>query len=106
MVGFGNIMKAAQDFQKKMEKAQQEIADLRVEGQSGAGIVKVTVNGNGELLKIDASDELFEEDKEIVLDLIVAAYANANEKAKEEAKSKMEGAKEGLPLPENFKMPF
>ncbi len=106
MVGFGNIMKAAQEFQKKMEVAQEEIKNLKVEGQSGGGLVSVTVNGNSELLSINASDEAFEEDKEILLDLIVAAYNNANEKAKEEAKAKMESAKGDLPLPNNFKMPF
>lgn len=106
MKGLGGLMKQAQEMQEKMQKAQEEVANMEVTGQSGAGMVKVTMTGRHDVKRIELNDDLLTEDKEIVEDLIAAAVNDAVRKVEEESKDKMAGVTAGIPLPPGFKMPF
>jgi len=106
--GIGDLMKQAQQMQADMQKAQDEIANMQIEGQSGAGLVKVTMNGQHELLQVNIDDSLFGEadDKEMLEDLIAAAVNDASQKLAVQSKDKMSGLTAGLQLPPGMKMPF
>ncbi len=103
------LMKKAQEMQKNMEKAQEEIAKLEVTGESGAGMVKVTMTGKHDIKKIDI-DEAVMDDKEMLEDLIAAAVNDANRKVEEQTQAKMGSVTSGMPfgggLPGGFKFPF
>lgn len=107
MADFLNMMKKAQEMQAKMQQMQEELGNLVVDGQSGAGLVKVSLSGKGELkgLKIDPS-LLKADEGEILEDLIVAAHADAKSKAEVEMNSRMQEVTAGLPLPPGMKFPF
>jgi len=107
MADFLNMMKKAQEMQAKMQQMQAELGNLVVEGQSGGGLVKVTLSGKGELkgLKIDPS-LIKPEDAEMIEDLIIAAHADAKSKAEVEMNSRMQEVTAGLPLPPGMKFPF
>ena len=101
------MMGKVKEMQAKMEKMQEEIAALEVNGASGGGLVSVTLDGKGNLkgLKIDPS--LFKEDDvEILEDLIVAAHKDAKDKAEAQAAEKTKALTAGLPIPPGFKLPF
>jgi DNA-binding YbaB/EbfC family protein len=101
------MMKKAQEMQAKMAEMQDNLANLLVEGKSGGGLVTVTLSGKGDLrgLKIDPS--LFKEDDvEVLEDLIIAAHADAKNKAESEAASQMQEVTAGLPIPPGMKFPF
>jgi DNA-binding YbaB/EbfC family protein len=106
MKGLGGLMKQAQEMQEKMQKAQEEVADLEVIGESGAGMVKVTMTGRHDVRKIEIKDELLSDEKEILEDLIAAAVNDAVRKVESESKEKMSSVTSGIPLPPGFKMPF
>jgi hypothetical protein len=101
------LMKQAQAMQAKMQEAQAELERLEVEGQSGGGMVAVTLTAKGQLkgLKIDPS-LLKPEEQEILEDLIVAAHEDARKKAERLAEEKMKTVTAGLPLPPGMKLPF
>jgi DNA-binding YbaB/EbfC family protein len=100
------LLKQAQKMQENMAKKQEELANLKVEGTAGGGMVKVIANGNQEILGIELEKEVIDpEDKEMLEDLIVAAVNQALKTAQEKAGSEMKGALGGLDLPENFKIP-
>jgi DNA-binding YbaB/EbfC family protein len=101
------IMKKAQAMQEKLAETQEALARIEVEGQSGGGLVKVTLNGKFDLraVKIDPS-LLKPEDAEMAEDLIVAAFADAKAKAERAAAEKMQEVTAGLPLPPGMKLPF
>jgi nucleoid-associated protein EbfC len=101
------MMKKAQAVQAKLQEAQEELGRLEVEGQAGGGMVSVTLNAKGELrgLRIDAS-LLTPADKEMLEDLIVAAFADGKAKADRAAADKMQSLTAGLPLPPGMKLPF
>ncbi|EPR2261163.1 YbaB/EbfC family nucleoid-associated protein [Yersinia enterocolitica] len=105
--GIGNLMKQAQQMQEKMQQMQEEVAKLEVTGESGAGLVKVTINGahNCHRVEIDPS-LLVEEDKEMLEDLIAAALNDAARRIDETQKEKMASVSSGMQLPPGFKMPF
>ncbi|CDP51551.1 FIG000557: hypothetical protein co-occurring with RecR [Devosia sp. DBB001] len=107
MADFLNMMKKAQEMQAKMQQMQAELGNLVVEGQSGGGLVKVSLSGKGELkdLKIDSS-LIKPEDAEMIEDLIIAAHADAKSKAEVEMNSRMQEVTAGLPLPPGMKFPF
>ena len=87
------LMKQAQTMQKKMQEMQAEIAKKEFEGKSGGGLVSLIMSGNGEMSKVNISPSLLKEDeKEMLEDLIVAAYNEAKTKADEESKNNMSGA--------------
>lgn len=101
------LMKQAKEMQDKMQAAQEDIAEMRVEGEAAGGLVKATVSGKGTLEALDIDPTILREDsKEITEDLIVQAIANAQERASNEAKKRMSEITEGMPLPEGFQMPF
>ncbi|CNI24312.1 MULTISPECIES: YbaB/EbfC family nucleoid-associated protein [Yersinia] len=105
--GIGNLMKQAQQMQEKMQQMQEEVAKLEVTGESGAGLVKVTINGahNCRRVEIDPS-LLVEDDKEMLEDLIAAAFNDAARRIDETQKEKMASVSSGMQLPPGFKMPF
>ncbi|EGM78935.1 YbaB/EbfC family nucleoid-associated protein [Rheinheimera sediminis] len=104
--GLGNIMKQAQAMQDKMQKAQQELANLEVTGESGAGLVKVTMTGNHNVRRVSIDDSLMQDDKEMVEDLVAAAINDAVRRVEETNKAKMAAVTGGMQLPPGFKMPF
>ena len=104
--GIGDLMKQAQQMQADMQKAQEEIANMQIEGQSGAGLFKVTMNGQHELLRVNIDDSLIGDDKDMLEDLIAAAVNDASQKLAAESKDKMSGLTAGMQLPPGMKMPF
>jgi nucleoid-associated protein EbfC len=101
------MMKKAQAVQAKLQEAQEELGRLEVEGQAGGGMVSLTLNAKGELkgVRIDAS-LLTPADKEMLEDLIIAAFADGKAKADRATAEKMQALTEGLPLPPGMKLPF
>lgn len=104
--GMGNLMKQAQEMQEKMQQVQEEIARAEVTGESGAGMIKVTMNGRHDVSKVDIDPSIMEEDKEMLEDLLAAAVNDAVRKVEAGSRAKMEEATAGLNLPPGFKMPF
>jgi DNA-binding YbaB/EbfC family protein len=101
------MMKQAQEIQGRMQKMQEELADLEVEGQSGGGLVKVKLNGKLEArsLKIDPS-LIKAEEAEMLEDLVIAAFQDAKTKAETAVQAKMQEITGGLSLPPGLKLPF
>ena len=104
--GLGNLMKQAQKMQADMQKAQEEIASMEVEGQSGGGLVKVLMTGRHELRRVTIDDTLMGDDKEMLEDLIAAAVNDASQRVESTSKEKMSGMTAGLNLPPGMKLPF
>ena len=102
----GNLMKQAQKMQEDMQKAQQEVANMEVEGQAGGGMVKVLMNGRHEIRKVMLDDSLMEDDKEMVEDLLAAAVNDAVRRVEQQTQEKMAGITAGLNLPGGMKLPF
>ena len=107
MVNFGNMMKQAQQLQKKMAEAQNKLNEIEVEGSSGGGLIKVIANAKGVLKKISIDETLLKgEEKEILEDLIIAAINDVKEKGEAVAQEQMKSLTGGLPLPPGMKLPF
>jgi nucleoid-associated protein EbfC len=107
MVDILGMMKKAQEMQSKLQDAQEELSRLEVEGQSGGGMVRVTLTGKGEMKGIHLDPSLLTPaDKEMTEDLILAAFADAKTKADRAAAEKMQSLTAGLPLPPGMKLPF
>jgi len=104
--GMGNIMKQAQEMQERMQKMQEELAEVEVTGQAGAGIVKVTMTCNHNVRRVEVDDSLMDDDKEMLEDLTAAAFNDAVRRVQETSKEKMGDVTGGMPLPPGFKMPF
>ena len=105
--GIGNLMKQAQKMQEDMQKAQQEIASMEIEGQSGGGLVTVLMNGQHELRRVSIDDSLLVgDDKDMLEDLVAAAVNDATQKLAEESKEKLGGVTSGMELPPGMKLPF
>ena len=104
--GMGNLMKQAQMMQEKMAKMQEEIARMEVTGESGAGLVKVTMTGSHNVRKVEIDPSLLEDDKEMLEDLVAAAFNDAARRIEETQKEKMASVSSGMQLPPGFKMPF
>lgn len=102
MNGMGDMMKKAQEMQEQMKQAQEEAAKAEVTGESGAGLIKVTMNGRHDVRKVDIDDSLLSEEKEVLEDLLAAAINDAVRRVEAEQKDRMSG----MGLPANFKMPF
>lgn len=101
------LMKQAQEFQSKMAEAQEKVAQIQVTGQSGGGLVKVTLDGKHKLVALDLDPSLIKGDeKEVLEDLIVAAHNDALQTLEEKIQSEMGQVTSGLPLPPGFKLPF
>ena len=107
MVNISNMMKQAQQLQKKMSEAQEKLNSIEVEGSSGGGLVKVTATAKGEIKRIELDNSIMKpEEKEITEDLIVAAINDAKQKGEVAAQQEMKNLTGGLPLPPGMKLPF
>lgn len=101
----GNIMRQAQEMQAKVQQMQEDLANLEVTGESGAGMVKAVMNGKHEVRAIKLSDELMTEDREVIEDLIAAAVNDAVQRVARQNKEKMAEVTGGLNLPPGFNIP-
>ena len=99
----GELMKKAQKMQEEMQKAQEEFARAEVIGESGAGLVKVTMNGRHDVRKVEIDPSLLSEDKEILEDLLAAAVNDAVRRIEASQKEKMSGLMSGMGMPPGFK---
>lgn len=99
-------MKQAQEMQERMQKMQEELANAEVTGESGAGMVKVTMTGRHDVKRVQIDDGLLSESKEILEDLVAAAVNDAVRKVERHNQEKMGGLASGINLPPGFKMPF
>lgn len=104
--GLDNLIKQAQQMQDKMAKVQEEIAALEITGESGAGLVKVTINGAYNCRRVKVDPSLLKEDKDILEDLIAAAFNDAAHRVAATQKEKMTLVSAGMQLPPGFKIPF
>jgi DNA-binding YbaB/EbfC family protein len=102
----GNLMKQAQAMQENLAKAQAQVAQLTAVGESGGGMVKITMNGKHEVSRVQIEQALMTEDREVLEDLIAAAINDASHKVVAAVNEKMSGAMAGLQLPPGMKLPF
>jgi DNA-binding YbaB/EbfC family protein len=107
MKNIGQMMKQAQEMQAKMAEMQQRLSELEVEGQAGAGLVRATLNGKGELRRIRIDPSLLAADEaEVLEDLIIAAFADAKGKVEAQVQEETSRLMGGLKLPPGLKLPF
>ena len=106
MTDFSKVLEQAKDMQSKIKETQESLKKIEAEGISGGGSVKVCLNGDGELIKLDISKEMMNESKEILEDLIIAAHTDAKKKIKSKASEELSKITGGIPLPPGFKWPF
>ena len=107
MTDFNNMLKQAQELQKKMADAQKKVEELEAEGTSGGGLVKVKINGKNVTTSISIDESLISKDeKEILEDLIVAALNDARENVQKKIAEEMNSLTGGLKLPPGMKLPF
>lgn len=107
--GIAGLMKQAQQMQENMKKAQEELAQVEVEGQAGNGLVKVVMTCAHVTRRVSISDDLLadaKEDKDMLEDLIAAAFNDASRKADETSAERMQGFTAGMNLPAGMKLPF
>ncbi len=108
--GLGNIMKQAQKMQENLQKAQAEIASLEIAGESGGGLVSVLMTGRYEVRRIRIDNSLVGDDKDMLEDLVAAAFNDAVHKVERTVQDKMSGLTAGMGLPPgmlgDLKMPF
>ena len=100
------LMKQAQQMQENLKKAQEEIAGMEVEGQAGAGMVKVVMTGRHDVRRVSIDPSLMSDDKEMLEDLIAAAVNDAVRRVEAATQEKMGGLASGLELPPGMKLPF
>ena len=104
--GLGNIMKQAQKMQENMQKAQEELENIEVTGESGAGLVKVTMTCKHDVKRVEVDPSIINDDKEMLEDLIAAAVNDANRRVDTETQEKMSSLAGGMGLPPGMKLPF
>ena len=102
----GNIMQQAQKMQEDLKKAQEELALMQVQGESGGGLVTIVMTGKREARKVTIDDSLLGEDKDMLEDLVAAAINDAVNKVAKMKKEKMSDITSGIPLPPGFQLPF
>ena len=105
MTDFTKILNKAKELEAKMKESQEKIKNIKVEGMSGANSVKVTLNGDGEMIQIDISPETMKEEKSIIEDLIVAAHNNAKAQLKSKTSEEISKVTGGFSIP-GFKWPI
>ena len=103
---FGGMIKKAQEMQQKMMEVKESLKNIQAEGIANNGAVKVILNGNNEMIKIDIDPKLMTEDKELLEDLIVVATNNAKKEIELKSSEEMSKITGGLKLPPGFKLPF
>jgi DNA-binding YbaB/EbfC family protein len=104
--GIGQLMKQAQEMQANMKKAQEEMASITVTGESGAGAVRIVMTCQHQVASIEIDNALIGDDKEMLEDLIVAAFNDALRKVESTVQEKFSGLTTGLGLPPGMKLPF
>ena len=105
MTDFNKILDKAKELEAKMKESQENIKKIQVEGVSGSNLVKVILDGEGEMQKIEISKDLINEEKSVIEDLIVAAHNNAKEQLKSKTSEEISKATGGLGIP-GFKWPL
>jgi DNA-binding YbaB/EbfC family protein len=100
------LMKQAQSMQDNMKKMQDQLALIEVEGQSGAGLVKIVITCKHDVKRVSIDPSLLADDKDMLEDLVAAAFNDAVRKAEATTQEKMASVTAGMPLPPGFKMPF
>ncbi len=100
------LMKQAQQMQDNLKKAQEELARTEVEGQAGAGLVKVTMSCRHDVKRVTIDPTLLAEDKDMLEDLVAAAVNDAVRRVEATSQEKMAGLTSGMPMPPGFKLPF
>ena len=103
--GLGNLMKQAQKMQADMQKAQEELANIEVQGQSGGGLVSVNMTCRHDVKRVTIDDSVLD-DKEMLEDLVAAAVNDAVRQVEKTVEQKMSGLTSGMGLPGGFKLPF
>ena len=107
MNNFNNMIKQAQDLQKKMAEAQEKVETLEAEGISGGGIVKITINGKNNVTSVNIDETAIDKnEKEILEDLIVAAFNDGRDKIQRKIADEMSSLTGGIKLPPGMKLPF
>ena len=104
--GIGNLMKQAQQLQANVQKAQAEIAAMEITGESGGGMVKVTINGRHEAKRVQIDPSVPMDDREMVEDLVAAAFNDAVHRLEAVTQERMSGLMGGMNLPPGLKLPF
>ena len=104
--GLGEMMKKAQDMQENLQKAQRELANREVTGESGGGMVKIVMRGTHEVNRVTIDPSLIDEDVEMLEDLVAAAINDAVHKVEKSNQAAMQEMTAGLNLPPGFKLPF
>ena len=102
----GNLMQQAQRMQENLKKAQDELGQVEVSGQSGGGMVQVTMTARMEVRRVKLDPKVVADDLEMAEDLIAAAFNDAVNKANEESNKRMSQATAGMPMPPGMKLPF
>ena len=105
MTDFSKILDKAKELESKMRESQEKIKNIRVEGISGSDSIKITLDGEGEMIKIEISDDILKEEKGIIEDLIIAAHNNAKQKLKSKTSEEISNAAGGFNIP-GFKWPL
>jgi DNA-binding YbaB/EbfC family protein len=100
------LMKQAQAMQDNLKKVQEELGNIEVEGQSGAGLVKITMTCKHEVRRVTIDPSLLADDKDMLEDLVAAAFNDSLRRAEEVSQEKMSKVTAGMPLPPGMKMPF
>ena len=107
MKNLSGLMKQAQQMQEKMQEMQSRLESMEVQGEAGAGLVSVTMNGKGDLRQVRIDPKVIDPgDAEMLQDLIVAAHANARQKVEAAAAAEMQKVTGGIQLPPGMKLPF
>ncbi|SMF96333.1 hypothetical protein SAMN02949497_3728 [Methylomagnum ishizawai] len=101
-----HLMQQAQQMQENLKKAQEELAELQVRGESGGGLVKIAMTGKRQVLKVEIDDSLVKEDRDMLEDLVAAAVNDAVNKVAALKQEKLAGLTGGMELPAGFKLPF
>ncbi len=104
--GIGQLMKQAQQMQADMQKAQEEMASMTVTGESGGGMVRITMTCKHQVRGLEIDDSLVGDDKEMLEDLVTAAFNDAIRKVEDTVQEKFSGMASGLNLPPGIKLPF
>lgn len=104
--GFGDIMEQAQKMQAQLQKAQEAMAEREVQGEAGAGLVKVTMNGRHDVRAVSIDPSVLSEDKSVLEDLLAGAVNDAVRRIEAAQKEALKDMTGGLPLPDGLRFPF
>ena len=104
--GVGQLMKQAQEMQANMKRTQEEMASISVTGESGAGMVRITMTCQHQVQAVEIDDSMIGDDKEMLEDLIVAAFNDAIRRVEKTVQEKFSGMAAGMSLPPGMKLPF